>query len=1041
MSLFGRSEQPRKRVLSLESLERRRLFNASADDVRAALDLPTGTFVSYSGDTDSLCARTLYNTAGLLGFPSGSDADFLMLSSGLASWVDTQPNTSGDQGTDLGAEGAGGDTAQVTIKIPVPDSPLEQKLKFDFMFLSEEYPEWVGSEFNDFFTATVNGENIALDQYGNEVNVNNVYFDGDLGTAGTFLDGRTPLLTGVGTVPAGATSLTIVFSIGDAGDGVYDSAVLLDNLRIEQQQIVYLNFDGQTVTDHFGPGTSVAVESFSPSDIALYQEREEVIREIVAYVRTDFSEYDIAFTTDPADLPANGQYATVLIGGGDGTLVTISDWARWFYDNGDGNLSGGALPSGPLTFDAFEHFINTPPGQEMLGKAAGVDVGNQNLSDLAVVFASRINGGDDPARAVAYAISHELGHNLGLRHVDDPADLMYSDEADGGTFQDKLMNLRPEEISYWAAVGDGATRQNDHAYLNAILGAGDAGSYIATSYKQEALYIQPVYTLLLGKSDMPLYNVTLGTYNPTLPDIGASVLQFDELSNLELGALASLGSDTRIFLTASSTPGGPVDIFLGSPDPTGGWVSGAPMFSRTGQPLTTFTLGQVTPGGEFVPLTTLDVNKSDYTDIVWLTDNHGAFTDQDGDVYTVNLSGPGEIGLFIDDPDRDGRGPIDQIFLRGTDPEQSKLTVSVRPGPAGDGLVDINEIMGSGLKSLNAKQGNLVGHGVFMPGDATIGTLTLNEVRNGADIVMGGAAADQGVSIRANRIDPLSEITLGGGLKALRVDAWYGSGLSAAWVGKITVKGDKYTSSAGDVSADISLSGEGVADGSTTLGTLKIAGNLGGLWYIQGNVGKIQTGGIDALWQASVTGNIKSLTARGDAGGILTAGSARNIVIKGSLEDAVYKFTDDHETETPALAKLKVKYWVDNTRIVSVGDIGSVTLGGLSDSFLFAGVSTPTTALPVDRAVLGGGSEIAKISVKGLSGESFALLDSSIAAWTVGKVKLGDVCTQNDGDSFGLAVVDLTSVKFSANGQKYTWSSKDLPGLPPTAPDFGIHLL
>lgn len=122
-------------------------------------------------------------------------------------------------------------------------------LSLDFRFLSEEYPEWVGSRFNDAFLAevmvaeldrstwTTSGssisapDNFAFDPEGNPISINATGVTSMTRdeAAGTTYDGATPLLEATTPVTPGQHRLFL--SIFDQGDRVLDSAVLLDNLR------------------------------------------------------------------------------------------------------------------------------------------------------------------------------------------------------------------------------------------------------------------------------------------------------------------------------------------------------------------------------------------------------------------------------------------------------------------------------------------------------------------------------------------------------------------------------------------------------------------------------------------------------------------------------------------------------------------------------------------------------------------------------------------------------------------------------------------
>lgn len=205
-------------------------------EIEAALDLAAGvvTSIATSGQSAQIAAP-----AGLGVIPPRAGTTFLLLSSGAAGTAAPEP------GSGYGAySGAfGNDTASVTLTLTVP--PQATTLRFDYRFFSAEYPDFVQAGFNDTFTALVNGNSVASQS----VDAANFFPAFASNAGGTGFDIFCPDPSGVDTsFPGGlpdagltdwlsasvavvpGSTITVVFGIGDFGDDILDSAVLIDNV-------------------------------------------------------------------------------------------------------------------------------------------------------------------------------------------------------------------------------------------------------------------------------------------------------------------------------------------------------------------------------------------------------------------------------------------------------------------------------------------------------------------------------------------------------------------------------------------------------------------------------------------------------------------------------------------------------------------------------------------------------------------------------------------------------------------------------------------
>ncbi len=179
---------------------------------------------------------------GIIGFESG-----VLLTSGAVHHV-LGPNDDDGAGE---ANFSPGD-AQLEDELPGSTSfdasvltinftPTGDQIRFSYVFASEEYNEYVGSEFNDIFAFFVGGTNYALIAgtstpvainnincgYGSEPPSNcNLFVDNTAGGLNTQMDGLTKVLTFTAPVNPGVPN-TIRLAIADIADPILDSAVFL----------------------------------------------------------------------------------------------------------------------------------------------------------------------------------------------------------------------------------------------------------------------------------------------------------------------------------------------------------------------------------------------------------------------------------------------------------------------------------------------------------------------------------------------------------------------------------------------------------------------------------------------------------------------------------------------------------------------------------------------------------------------------------------------------------------------------------------------
>ncbi len=189
--------------------------------------------ITFRGASNALGTFTANNTN--LGIKEG-----IILSTGSI-YNAVGPNKEEDKSTDFGKPGYNllGSTSYDAAVLEFDFTPQGDTIEFQYVFASEEYPEYVNKEFNDIFGFFISGpgisgvKNIALLPDGSTVTINNVnqfknssyYISNAFGSTIEY-DAFTKVLTARAIVQCGKT-YHLILAIADIQDYVYDSAIFL----------------------------------------------------------------------------------------------------------------------------------------------------------------------------------------------------------------------------------------------------------------------------------------------------------------------------------------------------------------------------------------------------------------------------------------------------------------------------------------------------------------------------------------------------------------------------------------------------------------------------------------------------------------------------------------------------------------------------------------------------------------------------------------------------------------------------------------------
>ena len=208
-------------------------------DSNSSTDNPSGFFSIGDGGEVGFNLNSAVSTEEPLFLYIGESGNNGELAGGEITVSNRPLGESAETSTDFGLPGVTGD--EISMEIDFFADETAENLFFEFVFGSEEFVEFAGSEFNDMFSLELNGFNLARLSDGDAATINNlalsplgqfhpdfIYNPAEVGEASqqTSIDGYTEVLSFAGALlPNQRNTLTI--TVKDVRDGLLDSAVFL----------------------------------------------------------------------------------------------------------------------------------------------------------------------------------------------------------------------------------------------------------------------------------------------------------------------------------------------------------------------------------------------------------------------------------------------------------------------------------------------------------------------------------------------------------------------------------------------------------------------------------------------------------------------------------------------------------------------------------------------------------------------------------------------------------------------------------------------
>ncbi len=297
-----------------------------------------------------------------------------------------------------------------------------------------------------------------------------------------------------------------------------------------------------------------------------------------------------------------------------------------------------------------------------------------------------------------------------------------------------------------------------------------------------------------------------------------------------------------------------------------------------------------------------------------------------------------------------------------------------------------------------------------------VGTIRLGDLDDVAIDLNGMSKA--GVNLYVRQVTNTT-LDADGRLAKLTAFDWQGGSITATRATTVSITGSRAEAVEGDFDADLTLALE---PNKPSLYHLTVAGDLAGSWDIAGPVTYVKAR--NATLTGAIAGSLATLRVTGDMQDTdITRDSLPDAKISGSMLNSTLNLTKSKPDRGSAktLGKLVVLGWMQDSSVLSAGNVGSVKVGGLQNAQLYAGVQDGVTGLADPTSDLAAVSaRLDSVTVTGAVADpdGFNTIGSCVCASNIGKVSYNRVNVSTGGAPFGTAANKLTSAYYRNSAGK-----------------------